>query len=221
MATLAAGVPMNAMVSLAVLAVAVLALAGCTPSPAPSGSPTDGAATAAATTPAPGATTSAQPTNPAETMTVAMFFDNTVMNPNAASCSAVFPVERTVPASDDEATAALEQLLAGPTPDEEAEGYSSWFSEDTADALLGVRVEGDTAYVNLADLRQVIPNAGTSCGSGQFMASLNATTTNATGAAKVLYAFDGDPAAFWGFVQAGCGAFNNDCDPAPFVDLGP
>ena len=32
--------------------------------------------------------------------------------------------------------------------------------------------------------------------------------------------FDGDPAAFWEFVQAGCGSFNDDCDPAPFADLG-
>lgn len=213
---------MKAIVRWAALAAAALALAGCTPSSAPSGSPTEtGSATAAPTTPAPGATTSAPPTSPAETMTVAVFFDNTVMNPNAQNCSAVFVVERTVPASDDEATTALEQLLAGPTPDEEAEGYSSWFSAATADALLGVRVEGDTAYVNLADLRQVIPNAGTSCGSGQFMASLNATTTNATGAAKVLYAFDGDPVAFWDFVQVGCGTFNDDCDPAPFAGLGP
>lgn len=201
--------------------IAVLALAGCTPSPSPSGSPSDGATTAVPTTPPTGATTSAPPTSPAGETTIAVFFDNTVMNPDAENCSAVFVVERTVPLTDDEATAALEALLAGPTPEEAADGYSSWFSEATADALLGVKVEGDTAYVNLADLRQVIPNAGTSCGSGQFMASLNATTTNATGASKVLYAFDGDPVAFWDFVQVGCGTFNDDCDPAPFADLGP
>ncbi|MDX5318353.1 MAG: GerMN domain-containing protein [Actinomycetes bacterium] len=212
---------MNAMIRLALLAVAALALAGCTPSPSPSGSPSDGATTAVPTTPPTGATTSAPPTSPAGETTIAVFFDNTVMNPNAENCSAVFVVERTVPATDDEATAALGALLAGPTPEEEADGYSSWFSEATADALLGVKVEGDTAYVNLADLRQVIPNAGTSCGSGQFMASLNATTTNATGASKVLYAFEGDPVAFWDFVQVGCGTFNDDCDPAPFADLGP
>ena len=215
--TLAAGVPMNA---IRLVVVAVLALAGCTPSPSPSGSPSDGATTAVPTTPPAGATTSAPPTRPAVETTIAVFFDTTVMNPDAENCSAVFVVERTVPLTDDEATAALEALLAGPTPDEEADGYASWFSAATADALLGVKVVGDTAYVNLADLRQVIPNAGTSCGSGQFMASLNATTTNATGAAKVLYAFDGDPAAFWEFVQAGCGSFNDDCDPAPFADLG-
>ncbi len=211
---------MNAMIRLA-LVVAALVLAGCTPSPTPSGSPSDGVTTAVPTTPPTGATTSAPPTSPAGETTIAVFFDNTVMNPDAENCSAVFVVERTVPLTDDEATAALEALLAGPTPEEEADGYSSWFSEATADALLGVKVEGDTAYVNLADLRQVIPNAGTSCGSGQFMASLNATTTNATGASTVLYAFDGDPAVFWDFVQVGCGTFNDDCDPAPFADLGP
>ncbi|NCD17695.1 MAG: hypothetical protein EOL91_10390 [Actinobacteria bacterium] len=214
---------MRATVRRSVLAVAVLALTACTPSPGPSESPS--APTSAATTPATAAPTTEAPTSspatsPAETMTIAVFFDNTEMNPNAENCSAVFVVERTVPLTDDEATAALEALLAGPTPDEEADGYASWFSAATADALLGVKVVGDTAYVNLADLRQVIPNAGTSCGSGQFMASLNATTTNATGAGKVLYAFDGDPAAFWEFVQAGCGSFNDDCDPAPFADLG-
>lgn len=189
-------------------------LTACTPASEPSASPDSPSMTAG-----PSATSS--PSAAASTMTVAVFFDNTVMNPDAVNCSAVFAVDRTVPAAPDEAAAALGQLLAGPTPDEEADGYSSWFSAATAGALLGVNVEGDTAYVNLADLRQVIPNAGTSCGSGQFMASLNATTTNATGATTVLYAFDGDPAAFWEFVQVGCGSFNDDCDPAPFADLRP
>lgn len=209
---------MKTTVRISVIAAAALVLAACTSSPDPGTSPT---ATSGGTTSAPGATTSPPATSSAETMTVGVFFDNTDMNPNAQNCSAVFPVDRTVPASDDEATAALQQLLAGPTPDEAADGYASWFSAATADALLGVRVDGETAYVNLADLRQVIPNAGTSCGSGQFIASMNATTSNATGAAKVLYAFDGDPAAFWEFVQSGCAAYNNDCDPEPFVGLGP
>ncbi|NCB06227.1 MAG: hypothetical protein EOM69_12010 [Clostridia bacterium] len=97
---------MGAIVRFSVLA--VLALSACTPSPGESPS----APTSAGTTPA---------TSPAETTTIAVFFDNTEMNPNAENCSAVCVVERTVPPTDDEATAALEALLAGPTPDEEAE----------------------------------------------------------------------------------------------------
>ncbi len=195
---------------------AALGLAACTPTTPPSGTPTPSPTSATATA---SPTGTASPT--AATLTVEVFFDNRVENPGAADCSAVFPVERQVPATADTAAAALEELLAGPAPEEAAAGYSSWFSAATAGALLGVRVQGNTAYVNLSDLRQVIPNAGTSCGSAQFMASLDTTVTNATGAGRVLYAFDGDPAAFWDFVQVGCGSFNDDCDPAPFVGLTP
>jgi hypothetical protein len=44
--------------------------------------------------------------------------------------------------------AALEALVAGPTPDEEARGITSFFSEATADLVAEVTLEGDSAMVD-------------------------------------------------------------------------
>lgn len=156
---------------------------------------------------------------PDATMTVSVHFSNEDLNPGIADCTLTFPVERTVAAATepaDVAKAALTELLAGPTAAEEADGYTSWFSAATADDLISVRVDGDTAYVNLADQRATIPNASTSCGSGLYTSELGNTVKEAAGVTRVLYAFDGDPAAFWEFLQVGCDATNDNCDPAPF-----
>ena len=40
-----------------------------------------------------------------------------------------------------------------------------------ADALISAKVSGDTTYVDLKDLRQLIPNASTSCGSAAMLAA--------------------------------------------------
>jgi hypothetical protein len=35
---------------------------------------------------------------------------------------------------------------------------------------------------------------------------------------RVLYAMEGDPAAFYEWLQVGCSAANDFCDPAPFAE---
>jgi hypothetical protein len=46
---------------------------------------------------------------------------------------------------------ALEELLAGPTPDERELGYSSAFPADSQQLLMGVAVEGGIATIDFAD----------------------------------------------------------------------
>jgi len=152
-------------------------------------------------------------------MTVQVYFGNTTLNPDTMDCSLSFPVPREVPATSDPAgiaEAALTELLAGPMPAEDAEGYTSWFSDATEDDLIGVRVVGDTAYVNLVNHAQTISNASTSCGSAIYLSQLGNTVLTAAGVPNVLYAFEGDPAAFWDWLQVGCYEDNDNCDPAPF-----
>ncbi len=62
-------------------------------------------------------------TNTEETMTVKVFFGNSIFDPEVLDCQKNFAVERTIPKTLAVARAALEQLLAGPTDAEKVEGY--------------------------------------------------------------------------------------------------
>lgn len=165
--------------------------------------------------PTPEATPAMPP--PSETEAVLVFFDHAALNPNAQDCGAVYPVERPVPAAAYRLDAALNELFAGPTKAERAEGYTSWFSLDTANILLDAFVEGDTAYVSLADLRPLIPSASSACGSAQLLAQMDQTAQAAApGVTRVLYAIEGSPRLFYEWLQLGCDERNDFCDPGPF-----
>jgi hypothetical protein len=114
-------------------------------------------------------------------------------------CGEVFPVRREVDA-EDPVTGALEALLAGPTEDERADGYSGWFSDATADALLDVEVVDGTAHVTFTDLRELIPNASTSCGSAGLLAQLDRTLLALDGVEDTRYAL-ADQRAFYEWLQ--------------------
>lgn len=58
-----------------------------------------------------------------ETMTVKVFFGNSILDPEVLDCSKNFSVERTIPKTLAVGRAALEELLKGPTEAEKADGY--------------------------------------------------------------------------------------------------
>lgn len=154
-------------------------------------------------------------------MSLTIFFNNSELNPEA-ECDQVFPVTRQITPEEDLLTAALNELFRGPIPSEAEEGYVSFFSEETGDILIDVKIEGDTAYVNLEDMRSLIPGASSSCGSQEFFAEVKETIqAQAPGVEKVLYAIEGDPEPFYEWVQLGCQEFNDFCNPAPFQDMNP
>src|SRR5690606_12686103 len=85
-------------------------------------------------------------------------------------------VRRTVPATHELLRAAILELLKGPTPEERADGITSFFSDRTAGMLNDATVdERGHAVVDLKDLRPVIPNASTSAGSTILLGELNST----------------------------------------------
>jgi hypothetical protein len=116
-------------------------------------------------------------------------------------CKATRAVVRTVASRSPEA--ALRALLAGPTPDEIALGYSSWFSAATADMLDGVSVAGGVARVSFRDLRPVIPNASSSCGSSALLSALDATLGQFPEVRATRYSILGDEPAFYEWLQRG------------------
>jgi spore germination protein GerM len=157
------------------------------------------------------------PTEPAGSnkMTLRIYFGNTKLGSNQ-DCTKVYPVNRRITKTPVVAKAALTELFAGPTATEKAEGYSSFFSSATKGILKSVKVEEGTAYVNLTDIRQIIPNASTSCGSAQFLAEMGSTLKQFPTVKKVIFAINGQPQAFYDWIQIGCSAENDNCDATPF-----
>jgi hypothetical protein len=137
-----------------------------------------------------------EPAPSTATVEVEVFFVNDTLGD---PCGEVFPVTRTV-AADDPVTGALHALLAGPAATEQAEGYGGWFSSDTADALLDAHLDDGTVHVTFADLRQVIPNASSSCGSAGLLAQLDRTLTALDGVTATRYAL-ADQTAFSTWLQ--------------------
>jgi hypothetical protein len=141
---------------------------------------------------------SAQPSTPVDpsstpaTMTVSVYFH---------SGEELVRIARRVPRTPMVATAALRQLLAGPTAAERADGIWSWFSARTAGMLRSVRVADGTAYADFADLRPVIPNASTSAGSAALLGELDATLKQFSTVRRTVYSLNGDVATFYGWLQ--------------------
>jgi spore germination protein GerM len=155
---------------------------------------------------------------PSGTITLTLYFGNTEMNPGLLDCSQVYSVERVIPAVSDTAEAALLQLFAGPTEKERTEGYVSTFSAATRSILKSVRIQEDTAYVNLVDIRPLLSSVSSSCGSSAFFAEVENTLREVAPVTRVIYAIDGEPSAFYEWVQLGCSADNDYCDSSPFVE---
>lgn len=61
--------------------------------------------------------------NTEETMTVKVFFGNSIFDPEVLDCQKNFAVERVIPKTEAVGRAALEELLSGPTDVEKTEGY--------------------------------------------------------------------------------------------------
>lgn len=134
-------------------------------------------------------------------------------------CDAVVPVQKVIDHVPNYERAALLALLAGPTPEEAAQGYHSFFSEATKDALKGFKMENGTAYVNFFDLRNIIPSASASCGSVQFLKQVTETLTQFATIEKVMFAIDGQPSLFYDWLQYGCSADNFNCESGFFVNI--
>lgn len=180
-------------VVMVLLAALVLGLTGCGDR---QDGPDDGTADGGSPTPDAPATPG-QPDAEEPTTTVSLFFSNDGLGD---PCGEVFPVQREV-AAEDPIGEAVRALLAGPSEAETAQGYSSWFSSDTAGMLHGYRSEAGIVYVDFADFSSVIPNASTSCGSAALLAALDNTLQQFDGVEEARYSFDGSAEAFYEWLQ--------------------
>lgn len=142
---------------------------------------------------------------------ITVFYGNDRLGAGLSSCTSVFPVKRRVPVSPRVAATALNQLFQGPTADEKAAGYYSVFSAQTADLLIDVKVIRGTAYVNLADLRDQLTVASSSCGEAEFQTEISRTLLQYRSIRRIIYAIEGSAMAFYKWMGEPCDKLNDYC----------
>ncbi|MBN8493759.1 MAG: GerMN domain-containing protein [Burkholderiales bacterium] len=156
-------------------------------------------------------------TTPAAADTVLrVYFNNAQRAGTEADCAIVFERTRQAPRTQAVATAALQQLFAGPTEAERAAGYRSPFSAATAGLLKRVHITQGTAYVDLHDLRAQLPGVTSSCGAAEFTLAIERTLRQFATVRRVLLAIDSDPRRYAEWMGQDCDLRNDHCDPAPF-----
>lgn len=104
-------------------------------------------------------------------------------------------VTRRVPTSDRVLTATLGEMLAGPTVEEQAAGFRSYWSEATADSLRTVRLSSGVATIDLAPLPVGTPD---DVEAGQAWLAATASTIFQFDSVKAIeLTMDGSCDAFW------------------------
>ena len=139
----------------------------------------------------------APPASGAASTTVKVYFPR---GETGASCARVHARTRTVKGAG-VLRGALTALLRGPTRAERRLGYGGWFSARTAGRLRSVRIARGVARIDFRDLRRIIPNASTSCGSALLLAQLNRTARQFPTVRRAIYSFDGSVRGFYEWLQ--------------------
>lgn len=154
-----------------------------------------------------------------QTINVKVYFPNQKRDRDECS-EKVFPSLRKIPKTTAVAKAALEQLFAGPTADEQARGFHSGFSAQTRTLLISVNVKNRAAYVNLRNLQESsnIGNFTASCMRGSFFSQIETTLKQFPSIRRVYFAIEGDPAFFYDWMQIGeCPRGLRNCDASNFT----
>jgi spore germination protein GerM len=137
-------------------------------------------------------------------MTIKVYFHNEKLNSNMEDCSKVFPVTRKIPKTSSVATAALNELFRGTTPEEEAKQFSAFPAADTNGILKTVTVKNRVAFVNFnSRVLTQMGNATTSCGGAAFFGQVEKTLTQFPTIKRVIYAVEGNTDEFYEWVQVG------------------
>lgn len=116
------------------------------------------------------------------------------------ACRATEGVDRTLPPDAPTSQiglldAALDLLLQGPTPQEQADGLTSFF-DTVSDPVREISVRGGEVTVDFdPTIIELTPNASTACGSASILAQLEATVGQ-FGFEGPTFSIGGDPEAF-------------------------
>ncbi len=123
---------------------------------------------------------------------------------DGSDCAQVDAFPRLLPDNADPIRAAFDALVAGPTADETAAGAGSFFSSQTAGTVNSITLADGLLIVDFIDLRPLIPNASTSCGSESLLAQLNATAFQFSDVDRTRYRIEGSCDDFANWLQREC-----------------
>ena len=123
---------------------------------------------------------------------------------DGSDCSQVEAFPRSIDEVADPVRAALDELVAGPNAAEADAGATSFFSADTADAVIATSSTDGLLVVDFVDLRPIIPNASTSCGSEALLAELQSTVFQFPEVERVRFRIDGSCDDFANWLQRAC-----------------
>jgi hypothetical protein len=120
------------------------------------------------------------------TMKVKAYFGNHKLDPES-SCNKVFPVEREVPTTDAPARAALDELLAGPTPMEQTASYST--SINSGVTIQNLTIQDGVAKVDFDE--QLEFQVGGSCRVSAIHAQIAETLMQFSTVRRVVVSING------------------------------
>ena len=123
---------------------------------------------------------------------------------DGSDCSKVTGFERHAEGVKAPIRYVLDQLVAGPDSSEIAAGASSHFSAATADAIRSIKLDDGLLVVDFIDIRNLIPNASTSCGSVQLLSELSGTVFRFPEVERVRYQINGSCETFFEWLQSSC-----------------
>lgn len=137
---------------------------------------------------------------------------------DGSDCAEVTAFPRQVPAAAEPVRAALDELVAGPTADEQNRGAGSFFSTETAGTVRSATIDQGLLVVDFVDFRRHLGGASSSCGSAQFLAELNTTVFEFPEVQRVRYEIEGSCYTFTSWLQFDCVEFTRSGPTTP-VDL--
>ena len=129
---------------------------------------------------------------------------------HGGQCDDVTTFERQIDSSLDWIAGAFESLLAGPTEPEMAAGAASFLSIETMGMMQSAAVEDGLLVVDMGDLRSVIPNASTACGSMALLAQFNTTAFQFSSVDRLRYEIQGNCDTFANWLQRECAGYTKD-----------
>lgn len=121
-----------------------------------------------------------------EKIKVKAFFINTKLDPDV-SCNKVFPVEREIIKTPAIARAALNELLAGTTTEEEEDGFIKTIASDVE--IQSLTIENGVARVDFNE--QLENGSGGSCSSVAIVSQINATLKQFASINEVIISING------------------------------
>lgn len=129
---------------------------------------------------------------------------------DSEGCGNVQALARKLDDSVDLYRSTFVQLVAGPSESEIVAGASTFFSSKTADVINSVVVSDGLMRVDFADLRTLIPNASSSCGSQALLSQLNSTAFQFTEVERTRFSIEGSCGDFASWLQRECFETNKE-----------